>query len=60
MTWMPTFLENRSDVDFTGYDIVQANVENHKANFADKNWKFEVYFVRFTFRYLLMIMPIGS
>eukprot|EP00092_Neocalanus_flemingeri_P055498 GFUD01065616.1.p1 GENE.GFUD01065616.1~~GFUD01065616.1.p1 ORF type:complete len:293 (-),score=77.32 GFUD01065616.1:35-913(-) len=42
MSWMPTFLENRTDVDFTGYDIVPANIENHKKNFADYNWKFEV------------------
>ena len=23
MTWMPTFLETRTDVDYTGYDIVR-------------------------------------
>jgi hypothetical protein len=44
MTWMPTFLGNRSDIDFTGYDIVPANIENHKKQFALKDWNFEVSF----------------
>jgi len=43
MTWMPTFLENRTDVDFTGYDIVPANIENHKKTFSSTSWKFEVH-----------------
>lgn len=43
MAWMPTFLENRTDVIFTGYDIVPGNVEGHKKKFDAKPWKFEVH-----------------
>merc|ERR1712133_136696 len=42
MAWMPSFLNNRTDVTFTGYDIVPNNVENHRERFKDKPWKFEV------------------
>ena len=44
MTWMPTFLENRTDVDFTGYDIVPSNIENHKKRFSSTAWNFEVFY----------------
>jgi len=43
MTWMPSFLKNRTDVVFTGYDIVPDNVDNHKKKFKGKPWKFEVH-----------------
>jgi len=43
MTWMPTFLSNRTDIEFTGYDIVEANIENHKKKFKNTDWKFEVH-----------------
>ena len=43
MTWMPTFLSNRSDVMFTGYDIVEDNINNHRQSFREKDWKFEVH-----------------
>jgi len=43
MTWMPTFLGNRSDIEFTGYDIVPANIENHKKRFNATTWNFEVH-----------------
>ena len=39
---MKTFLANRKDINFTGYDIVQANIENNKNKFDRKNWTFEV------------------
>ena len=42
MMWMPTFLSNRTDIEFTGYDIVEANIENHKKKFTNTDWKFEV------------------
>ena len=35
MYWMPEFLNNRSDVDFTGYDITDSNIDNHKKNFRE-------------------------
>jgi len=43
MAWMPTFLQNRTDVVFTGYDIVPNNVNSHKQKFAGKPWTFEVH-----------------
>ena len=39
---MPTFLNNRSDIEFTGYDIVEANIDNHRRTFVNTDWKFEV------------------
>ena len=44
MNWMKHFLENRTDIEFTGYDIVPANIENHKRYFSGRNWNFEVIF----------------
>ena len=43
MTWMPSFLTSRSDVVYTGYDIVEANINNHREKFRDTDWKFEVH-----------------
>ena len=43
MTWMPSFLSSRSDVVYTGYDIVEANINNHREKFRDTDWKFEVH-----------------
>ena len=41
MAWMPEFLANRSDIMFTGFDIVQSNIDNHRQRFADKpQWQF--------------------
>ena len=41
MAWMPEFLANRSDIIFTGFDIVQSNIDNHRQRFADKpQWEF--------------------
>ena len=40
---MPTFLSNRSDVMFTGYDIVEDNINNHRKTFRETDWKFEVH-----------------
>ena len=42
MTWMPSFLETRTDVDFTGYDIVSKNIDHHREQFKNhKDWTFE-------------------
>ena len=38
----------RTDVIFTGYDIVPGNVEGHKKKFDAKPWKFEVRFFSLT------------
>ena len=43
MTWMPSFLSSRSDVEYTGYDIVEENIKNHREKFRDTDWKFEVH-----------------
>lgn len=43
MTWMPKFLKGRKDVKFTGFDIVPKIIGNHRNNFKDQNWKFEVH-----------------
>ena len=40
---MPSFLTSRSDVQYTGYDIVEANINNHRQKFRDTDWKFEVH-----------------
>jgi len=39
MTWMPTFLAGRTDVAYTGFDIVPSNIENHKKNFSNLTFK---------------------
>ena len=43
---MPTFLGNRTDVEFTGYDIVKANIDGHRKKFEQTNWKFEVEYIQ--------------
>ena len=29
-------------MEYTGYDIVEANIEGHRITYKDKPWKFEV------------------
>jgi len=43
MTWMPTFLAKRKDIDYTGYDIVPGNINGHKQKFSLLPWNFEVH-----------------
>ena len=43
MNWMKSFLANRTDIAFTGYDIVPAMVDMHKRYFSGHGWKFEVF-----------------
>ena len=38
---MPTFLEGRSDIDYTGYDLLHENVERARKKFTNKTWTFE-------------------
>ena len=40
---MPSFLSSRSDVEYTGYDIVEANIKNHREKFRETDWKVEVH-----------------
>ena len=35
------FLENRKDIQFTGYDIVTSNIESHKSKFSHRPWQFK-------------------
>ena len=42
MNWMPEFLSQRSDVDFTGYDITGSNIELHQKKFISRPWIFKV------------------
>ena len=42
MFWMPEFLNSRSDVVFTGYDLDEGNIESNKKKFSDKPWTFKV------------------
>jgi len=40
MQWMSKFLQTRSDVDYTGVDIVDKVIEHHRTKFANRLWKF--------------------
>ena len=43
MFWMPEFLDNRmGDVDFTGYDLSQGNIDNNKEKYGSRGWTFKV------------------
>ena len=44
MFWMPEFLDSRSDVIFTGYDLDEGNIESNRKKFSNKPWKFKVWF----------------
>jgi 2-polyprenyl-3-methyl-5-hydroxy-6-metoxy-1,4-benzoquinol methylase len=44
MGWMSVFLKDRSDIDYTGMDIVPDLIRNHKHKYADRlNWQFAVH-----------------
>ena len=34
MTWMPLFLRSRTDVIYSGYDLIPQNIEMSKSNFS--------------------------
>ncbi|XP_074660653.1 uncharacterized protein LOC141913102 [Tubulanus polymorphus] len=41
MVWIPKFLENRNDINYTGMDIVPELIKSHKTRFANRsNWSF--------------------
>ena len=52
---MPDFLNKRSDVDFTGYDITESNIETHKRKFRLKPWIFKVITEIFIFDFDLIL-----
>jgi len=40
LQWMSRFLQTRSDVDYTGVDIVPGVIDHHRTTFAGRPWKF--------------------
>ena len=43
MFWMPEFLLDRmGDVEFTGYDLSQGNIDNNVEKYGSKGWVFKV------------------
>ena len=43
MFWMPEFLLDRmGDVDFTGYDLSQGNIDNNRDKYGKHGWTFKV------------------
>ena len=42
MFWMPEFLNSRSDVIFTGYDLDEGNIKSNREKIRDKPWTFKV------------------
>ena len=43
MNWMPTFLHGRSDIDYTGYDLLPVNIETAREKFKNETWKFDTF-----------------
>ena len=43
MTWIPTFLYGRDDVDYTGYDLLPVNIDKAKKMFKNETWKFDTF-----------------
>lgn len=41
MGWMPKFLRNRSDIEYSGYDLIPQNIEFSKKNFSSEEWTFK-------------------
>ena len=40
---MPTFLRGRTDVDYTGYDLLPVNIEAAKDRFKNESWVFDTW-----------------
>ena len=43
MNWMPVFLRGRTDVDYTGYDLIPVNIESARARFSNESWEFHTW-----------------
>ena len=43
MTWMPTFLRGRADIEYTGYDLLPVNIDAAREMFKNETWKFETF-----------------
>ena len=40
---MPSFLQGRDDVEYTGYDLLPVNIDTAKDRFVNETWKFQVF-----------------
>jgi len=40
LQWMGRFLQTRTDVEYTGMDIVGEVIDHHRKTFSDRPWKF--------------------
>ena len=40
---MPTFLRSRTDVEYTGYDLLPVNIEHAKKTFKNETWQFSTF-----------------
>ena len=40
LQWMGRFLQSRTDVEYTGMDIVGEVIDHHRKMFSDRPWKF--------------------
>ena len=43
LRWMSVFLTNRTDIEYTGMDIVPDLIEHHKKTYSDQPWTFRVH-----------------
>ena len=43
LRWMSVFLRNRTDVEYTGIDIVPDIIKRHRETYSDKPWTFRVH-----------------
>ena len=43
LRWMSVFLRNRTDIEYTGMDIVPAIIEHHRETYSDQPWTFRVH-----------------
>ena len=43
LRWMSVFLTNRTDIDYTGMDIVPDIIEHHKKTYSDQPWTFHIH-----------------
>ena len=43
LRWMSVFLSNRTDIEYTGMDIVPDIIEHHTKTYSDQPWTFRVH-----------------
>ena len=43
MTRYQSNFPGRSDIDYTGYDLLPVNIDQAKEKFSNESWKFEVF-----------------